>query len=108
MKFYKYLYIGDTVKEPAKVKRKLKLHAGQLLYVLCLANGDDQLEIYHCAYLKQPYYRYHPPVIVGIASDYEEAVGLVLKITKECLAATGGCNLKAYLKQKAKANERQR
>ena len=24
MKFYKYLYIGDTVKDPAKAKRKLK------------------------------------------------------------------------------------
>ncbi len=43
MKFYKYLYIGDTVKEPGRVKRRLKLHAGQMIYVVCLAQGDDQL-----------------------------------------------------------------
>ena len=28
MKFYKYLYIGDTVTNPQKVKWKLKYHAG--------------------------------------------------------------------------------
>ena len=55
MKFYKYLYIGDTVKDPAKAKRKLKLHAGQLVYVICIAQGNDQLEIFHSAYLKQKY-----------------------------------------------------
>ena len=72
MKFYKYLYIGDTVKDPAKAKRKLKLHAGQLVYVIYIAQGNDQLEIFHSAYLKQKYYRLYPPVIVGIANNYDE------------------------------------
>ena len=102
MKFYKYLYIGDTVKEPDRVKRRLKLHAVQMIYVVCLAQEDDQLEIYHCAYLKQRYYRHHPPVIVGIAASYDEAVELVVRITKESLLATGGCDLKAYLKLRTK------
>ena len=102
MKFYKYLYIGDTVKDPAKAKRKLKLHAGQLVYVICIAQGNDQLEIFHSAYLKQKYYRLYPPVIVGIANNYDEAVELVIRITKECFATTGCCNLKEYLKWKAK------
>ena len=64
MKFYKHLYIGDTVTNPAKIKRKLKFHAGTMVYVIAVAQGDDQLEIYHSAYLKQKYFRYHPPVIV--------------------------------------------
>lgn len=102
MKFYKYLYIGDTVTDPAKVKRKLKRHAGVNVYVVTIASGNDQLEIYHSAYLKQRYYRYHPPVVVGLASGYEEAVQIILKITQECLDATGSCNLKEYLKQRAK------
>ena len=102
MKFFKYLYIGDTVKEPAKVKRRLKRHAGQQIYVIAIAEGNNQLEIYHCAYLKQSYYRYHPPVIVGIASDYEEAVGIIVKITEECLKESGNCNLKEYLKGKVR------
>ena len=51
MKFYKYLYVGDTVKDPAKMKRKLKLHAGVGGYVISIAAGDDQLEIYKAACL---------------------------------------------------------
>ncbi len=102
MKFYKYLYIGDTVTNPQKVKWKLKHHAGVQVYVITVASFPDQLEILHSAYLKQRYYRYHPPIIVGIASNYEEAVQIVMKITQECLEATGNCNLREYLKRKAK------
>ncbi len=102
MKFYKYLYIGDTVTDPAKVKWKLKHHAGVQVYVVTIASGADQLEIFHSAYLKQKYYRYHPPVIVGIASGYEEAVQIIVNITQECVEIMGNCNLKEYLKQKAK------
>lgn len=104
MKFYKYLYIGDTVTRPQKVKWKLKHHAGVQVYVIAIAPMDDQLEIFHSAYLKQKYYRYHPPIIIGIASDYDEAVQIVIKITQECLKAAGNCNLKEYLKRKAKQN----
>ena len=99
MKFYKHLYIGDTVTNPAKIKWKLKHHAGTMAYAITVAHGNDQLKIFHSAYLKQKYYRYHPPVIVGIASDYDEAVNIVVKITQECLEATGDCRLKEYLKQ---------
>lgn len=102
MKFYKYLYIGDTVTEPAKVKWKLKHHAGVHAYVITIASGVDQLEIIHSAYLKQKYYRYHPPIIVGIASGYDEAVQIIVKITQECVEAMGNCNLKEYLKQKVR------
>ena len=99
MKFYKNLYIGEGIKHPNIVKWKLRHNAGQFqVYVIALAAGRDQLEIYHCAYLKQRYYRHHPPVIVGIAASYDEAVELVVRITKESLLATGGCDLKAYMK----------
>lgn len=102
MKFYKYLYIGDTVTNPQKVKWKLKHHAGVQVYVITAASLPDQLEIFHSAYLKQRYYRYHPPIIVGIASNYDEAVQIVMKITQECLETMGNCNLREYLKRKAK------
>lgn len=101
MKFYKYLYIGDTVREPKKVRRKLKQHIPMPVYVIAIAQGADQLEIYHCAYLKQKYYRKHPPVVVGIAASKEEAVQIIVQITQECLDMTGNCNLKEYLKIKA-------
>lgn len=102
MKFYKCLYIGDTVKNPSKIKRRLKLHAGVSVHIIAFAPGNDQLEIYHSAFLKQSYYRKHPPVIIGLAGSHDEAVEIVVKITKECLLATGNCNLKEYLKERAK------
>lgn len=102
MKFYKYLYVGDKVSHPEKVKWRLKRHAGTMVYVIALASGEDQLEIYHSAYLKQRYYRCHPPVIVGIASSHDEAVEMVAKIVRECLEATGNCRIKEYLKQRGK------
>ncbi len=105
MKFYKYLYVGDTIKNPSKIKWKLKHHAGVQIHVITIASGADQLEIFHSAYLQQRYFRHHPPVIVGIASNYEEAVQIIMKITQECLEFTGSCNLKEYLKLKARQNQ---
>ena len=102
MKFYRYLYIGDTIKNPSKIKWKLKHHAGVQAYVISIAADDDQLEIFHSAYLKQKYFRKHSPIVVGIASNYDEAVQIVMKITQECLERTGNCNLKEYLKEKVR------
>ena len=98
MKFYKNLYVGDTVKKLEKVKWKLKHHAGQLnIYVITVAEGNDQLEFYHCAFLKQKYYRKHSPYIIGIAAGFEEALSIIEQITQECFTATGTGNIKEYL-----------
>lgn len=99
MKFYKHLYCGESViADKKKICRKLKSNAGQLqIYVITLATDQNQLEIYHCAYLQQKYYKNHPPFIVGIAKGYEEAVALVTKITQEVIEKTGNANIKEYI-----------
>lgn len=100
MKFYKNLYIGDSIKEPNKVKRKIKRHAKQLkVFVILLAAGDDQLEICHNMLLGQPFYKKkeNAPFIIGIAGNYEEAVALVCRITQEAVERNGNADLKRYL-----------
>lgn len=98
MKFYRNLYVGESIKKPNRVKWKLRHHAGQFqVYVIALADGDDQLEIYHCAFLQQEYYKKHPPYIIGIAGGYGEAVDIVVEITQAALKETGGADLKKYL-----------
>jgi len=100
MKFYKNLYIGDTIKDPNKIKRKIKRHAKQLkVFVILLASGSDQLEICHSILLEQPYYhkKENAPCIIGIAGNYEEAVALVCKIAQEAVAQNGDADLKRYL-----------
>ncbi|MCM1144101.1 MAG: hypothetical protein NC318_09685 [Blautia sp.] len=100
MKFYKNLYIGNTIKNPNRTKRKLRRHAKQLkIFVILLSGGDAQLEICHSMLLEQPYYREkeNEPYIVGIAGDYEDAVGLVCRIVEEAVAQNGNADLKHYL-----------
>lgn len=98
MKFYRKLYTGESIKHPNKVKWKLrhdKIQPG--IYVIALASGEDQLEIYHSAFLKQSYYKTNPPYIIGIAGGYEEAVDMVVKMTQNALEQTGSPDLKKYL-----------
>lgn len=102
MKFYKYLYIGEKIKNPGKVKRKLKNHEGQFIYVICFEKGSDQMVFFSSVYLKQKYYRYYPPVVIGIANDYDEALDMVVQILTECRKATGDFDVKNYLKGKVK------
>ena len=48
MKFYKNLYVGDTVKKPGKAIKKLKRHKLQPgLYVIACDGDTGQLAIYH-------------------------------------------------------------
>ena len=101
MRFYKDLYVGSTIKDVHKVKRKLRTNAGQLgIYVIALCRGCDQLEIYHCAFLQQKYYKKNPPYIIGIANGYDESLEIVRQIAEEAYRENGDCDLKKYLLDK--------
>lgn len=98
MKFYKNLYIGDTVKNPQKIKRKLKRHAKLTnIYVVAYAAETGRIEIYHCFMLQQHYYKEHPPYVIGLAGNKEEAAQIIVKIAGEAVARTGKADLPAYL-----------
>ena len=100
MKFYKNLYIGESIKKPNKVKRRLKNHAKQLrIFVIILSKGSDQLEICHSILLGQPFYKKkeNRPFVIGIAGSYDEAVELVCRIASEAVVRNGNADLKKYL-----------
>ena len=46
---------------------------------------------------RQRYYRDHPPYVIGIAGNQEEAFGIVCRIAEECVRETGQADLVAYL-----------
>lgn len=85
MQFYKQLYISEGIKnKKKKICHKLKTRPGILsVYVIALGKGSDQLEVYHCVYLRQKYYKKNPPFIIGIGENYDAAIELVRKITDE-------------------------
>ena len=103
MYFYKNLYVGPSVKNPDKVKRNLMIGRGQpTIYVIALSPsepgpGANQLEIMHCANLKQPYYKKYPPYILGITSGRIEAIELVRDLVQQAYDHTGSGDVRAYL-----------
>lgn len=98
MKFYKNLYIGDTVSNPDKIKRKLKKYAKLMnVYVLVYVEGDRRIEIFHSVMLQQPYYRDNPPYVIGIAGSKDEAQQIICRIAEEALRQTGTADLASYL-----------
>ena len=103
MYFYKNLYVGPSIDDPEKVKRKLISGAGQFtIYVIALSPsvpgpGSNQLEILHSVNLQQPYYKQYPPFIIGIAAGRTEAVELVRDLVQESYEHTGSGDVRAYL-----------
>ena len=97
--FYKKLYWGNSVKKHTLVKWKLFHGSGQF-GIYCItraANGIDQLDIINAAFLKQNYFRKNPVFFYGIASGYQEAMDIVLRISQEASNAGKDGKLLEYL-----------
>ena len=98
MKFYKNLYIGDTLKKPEKIIKKLKKYAKlNNVWLITYVEENRRLEIYHCLMLQQPFYKVNPPYIVGIAGSREEADQIICSIADESVRNTDSADLIAYL-----------
>ena len=98
MKFYRKLYVGDTIKKPNKIKRKLKKYAKlPNIYVIAYMQESNRLEIYHSLMMQQWYYKEYQPYIIGIAASQEEAMEIIQQIAEEALIETGQADLISYL-----------
>ena len=101
MKWMKNLYTGSLsekkVRDLKKRIRKRKRNTG--CYVLFpSANPSNQLDLMDAGGLLHDCYRHREDlVIVGIASGKEEALQLLVRLTQECVEATGTGNLRGYL-----------
>lgn len=100
MKFSKKLYLGDSVRHPEKIKWKIRTGRGQLgIYLITISQTTDQLDCFHNALLKQRFFRKQPLYIVGLASDYGEALALIEKIAQDVYDKTKSADIKSYLLQ---------
>lgn len=98
MRFAENLYVSEGIKDSRKLRFRLK--HGKLLhgcYVIVLCDGQDELEIYHCAYLRQTYYKKYPFRVVGLAKNYDDALLLVERMVQDTYAETGNYKIKKYL-----------
>ena len=99
MTFYKDLYCDETTaKNKKKIIRKIRRNAGQLgVYVIALSNGADLFDIFHVANLKQPYFPKDTLIVMGMASSYEEALKLVIKMISDFYNTYGTYQFKDML-----------
>lgn len=68
------------------------------VWLISLAsNGRDQLDIFDARNLYQPVFRARCPMIVGVAADYEEAVGLVIQMAEEAYLSRGEGDIRGWL-----------
>ncbi len=98
-RFYKELYWGDSVKKHSLVKWRLRNGRIQPT-IFCIQKAmtdSDQLDIIHCAFLKQPFFLENPAFIYGIAGSYMEALDLLVKISDEAIVAGYEGRVKEYL-----------
>lgn len=100
IQWYKNLYIGDNAKKREKrIREKLekrKLVKGIQLITLA-SNSENQLDVIPASLLKQDAVFNMLPVVVGIASDYDEAIEVVGRITAEVYLNTGDCQIRKFL-----------
>lgn len=100
LKWYKKLYIGDNAKKKAPSVIK-KVNQGKLqydIYLITLASNEKNLlEIIQANQLVQKTLRKLCPMIVGMASGYEEALEVVEKIVEETYLKQGDTDVRRYL-----------
>ena len=102
MKFYKNLYVSEEIgKKKDKIIQKLK--AGKYpmtTYIITLIeDGDNQLEFYSTALLKQDMLYDEGIFVVGLAAGYDDAVYLIEEITREVYEKTGDVDIRSYIKE---------
>lgn len=100
IQWYKNLYVGDTAKKREKRIRE-RLEKSKLVnrvqLITLASNPENQLDIIPASILKQNAVFELLPVVVGIASDYEEALEIIARITAEVYLNTGTCKIRDYL-----------
>lgn len=98
MKFYRSLYVGESIQKVNKVKWKLLTGAGQFnVYLVTIAHTRDQLDIIHCSLLKQKHFDRKNLCVVGLAGSKPEAYQLVGKMLADTLVAGMEGDIKGYL-----------
>lgn len=105
MKWYDRLYLGDSVRNPHKIKWKINHNAGTIdIYVIAFASNEKNLldVIPSWELMQRGYPGKDQMKIIGLAKGREEAFMLVRAIVDEVYQNTGNTDIKAYLKENLK------
>lgn len=99
MRWAKELYLSErTAKKKDKIIRKANRGVGMVsIYFISLASNEENLfDIFHAAHLKQAAFYRQDPFVVGIASDYDEALEMARQMVEDIYRETGGFRVREY------------
>lgn len=102
MKWYKNLYLGETIKKKAaRIKWKVEHNAGQLsVYLLTLpCNKENLLEIIPAAELLQKAYPKKELYVIGIENSFDDAAVMAAMVIQEVYAKTGSFDVTGYIQK---------
>lgn len=100
MKWYKNLYLGETIKKKAsRIKWKVEHNVGQLsVYLLTLpCNKENLLEIIPAAELVQKAYPKKDIYVIGIECSFDDAAVMAASVIQEVYAQTGTFDVAGYI-----------
>lgn len=102
MKWLRSLYVGEKIgQDKAAVIRLIehpewKSRFGFYCLISPAPQERENLEVLPLIMLNEKHFRRDDRVILGIAAGMEEANGLLLRMTQDCLDAGGGVKVKEY------------
>lgn len=108
--YHPKLYVSSEITPRQLVKIQKLLSKRPLLadvYLITYAsNPSDMLEFYESKILEQSYFKKKEIVILGLAKNYNSAMGLMETILKDCLAARNDCNVRAFFTAKVESHSK--
>ena len=103
MKFYKYLYVQESLqKKKEKIIEKLMQKKVLLsCHIVALSSTEkNQLDIYSSKYLFQPGFPTEDLFVVAIVKNHEDAIEYVEKLLKDVYNETKRTDMRSYILEK--------
>ncbi len=103
MRYYKYLYVGESVKKKkSKIISRLEKGKFQLdIHLLVLPGTENnQLEIINPNLFLQKNYPVTECFVVGIVKGFEEALEILEEIVQDVYNETRGADIRSYILNK--------
>lgn len=99
MKWYKKLYLGESIKQEKWVRFQISFgKKSKGYYCISLSNSPrNLLDIYQSQFLRTPGMNTDGIYIIGLASDKTEAFDVVRDIIEDVYVHTHGFDVKSYL-----------
>ena len=99
IRWYRDLYLGDSVKGSASYYRFLLNHTKRLTGIYCILpseQADGMLDIMRCDLVRLKGFDRAEPFIVGLAGSKKEAMELTGRIIADIITKTGSTDIKGY------------